>query len=194
MKKNDFILKIYSLSQTVYSTKEIGLLFTDISYNNIKARLNYFVRTKKLLNPARGLYTKKDFNKLELATKIYTPSYISLETILAKVGVVFQTYDSIFAMSYVNRQIRLKDKTIVIFKRLKSQILTSKLGIDKERDYFVASPERALIDAVYIYKDYHFDNLSPINWERVFEIAPIYKSKILLKRLESYYKFAKDNV
>lgn len=194
MKNNDLILKLYSMPQTVFSTKEIGLLFANVSYENVKARLNYYVKTDRLLNPSRGLYTKKDFNKYELATKIYTPSYISLETVLAEAGVVFQTYDTIQVISYVDRGVNLETGIKIKYKRIAEKVLSEKMGVFEKDNYFIASLERAFLDAIYLYRDYHFDNLSPVNWERVYEIAPVYKSKILLKRLDSYYKLTKDNV
>lgn len=182
------------MPQTVFSTKEIGLLFANVSYENVKARLNYYVKTDRLLNPSRGLYTKKDFNKYELATKIYTPSYISLETVLAEAGVVFQTYDTIQVISYVDRGVNLETGIKIKYKRIAEKVLSEKMGVFEKDNYFIASLERAFLDAIYLYRDYHFDNLSPVNWERVYEIAPVYKSKILLKRLDSYYKLTKDNV
>ena len=194
MNKNDFILKLYGVPQTVFSTKEIALMFVDVSYENIKARLNYYVKTGRLLSLSRGLYAKKDFNKYELATKIYTPSYISLETVLAEAGVVFQTYETVMVISYVDREVSFENNLKIKYKRISEKVLSNKAGVSEKDNYFVASIERAFLDILYLYKDYHFDNLFPINWERVFEIAPIYKSKILLKRLESYYKLAKDNV
>jgi len=194
MNKNDFILKLYSLPQTVFSTKEIALMFADVSYENIKARLNYYVKTGRLLSLSRGLYAKKDFNIYELATKIYTPSYISLETVLAEAGVVFQTYETIMVISYVDREVVLKNNIKIKYKRILERVLSDKTGVLEKNNYFVASIERAFLDILYLYKNYHFDNLSPINWTKVYEIAPIYKSKILFKRLDSYYKLAKDNV
>jgi len=194
MNKDDFILKLYSLAQTVFSTKEIALLFANVSYENIKARLNYYVKTGRLLSPSRGLYAKKDFNKLELATKIYTPSYISLETVLTEAGVVFQTYETVMVISYVDRDVSLENNIKIKYKRISEKVLSDKTGVIEKDNYFMASVERAFLDVIHLYKDYYFDNLSPIDWEKAFEISLIYKSKILIKRLDSYYKLAKDNV
>jgi len=194
MKNNDLLVKLYSLPQTVFSLKEIGLMFVGVDYKNLKRRVNYLVKIGRLLNPTRGIYIKKDFDKYELATKIYTPSYLSLETVLAEAGVVFQTYDTIQVISYVDRDVSLETGIKIKYKRIAEKILFEKMGVFEKDNYFIASLERAFLDAIYLYRDYHFDNLSPVNWERVYEIAPVYKSKILLKRLDSYYKLSKDNV
>ena len=194
MKRNDLILKLYSLPQTVFSLRELGLMFTEIKYVNLKRRLNNLVKTNKLESPARGIFAKSNFVVYELACKLYSPTYISLESVLAKEGIIFQKYESVFAISYINREIKLSNKITINYKRLKGEILNNKLGVDRKQAYFVASPERAFTDAVYIYRDYYFDNLAGLDWDKVFEISKIYKSKILVKRLESYYKLTKNNV
>jgi len=48
--------------------------------------------------------------------------------------------------------------------------------------YVIASRERAFLDALYLYKRYHFDNLSEINWGNCFEIAKIYENESLIER------------
>ena len=74
----DFVLELYQKPQTVFTTKEISLIFPEIAYQNLKSRLHYAVSVGKLQKLRKGIYAKKDFNFLELANKIYTPSYISL--------------------------------------------------------------------------------------------------------------------
>ena len=39
------------------------------------------------------------------------------------------------------------------------------LVLKKEDTYYVASKERAFLDILYLNKDYHFDNLSPLNFD-----------------------------
>jgi hypothetical protein len=59
-----------------------------------------------LIRVYRGLYAKdEDYNQFELATRIYTPSYISFETVLTRSGINFQYYNNIFVASYVSREI-----------------------------------------------------------------------------------------
>ena len=72
-------------------------------------------------------------------------------------------------------------------------ILMNRLGIEEKTGYFIATQERALLDAIYIYKDYHFDNLSPIDWGKVRTLQAIYKSKIFEKRVEEYFKSFKED-
>lgn len=154
MGKTPGILQIYKSSLTVFTAKDIAFLLKETKLNTIKAKINYYVKTKKLIPLRKGIYVKdKSYNKLELATKIYTPSYISLETVLYKEGVIFQHYDSIFVVSYLSREITC-DNQKYIYKKIKNEILLNPKGIRKEKNYFIATKERALLDALYLYKNY----------------------------------------
>ncbi|HEC91405.1 MAG TPA: hypothetical protein ENI51_00165 [Candidatus Atribacteria bacterium] len=153
----------------------------------IKAKINYYVKTGKLYPIRRGIYAKdKNYDKFELATKIYTPSYISFETVLARAGVIFQFYPQIFVASYLTREITL-DNQKYSYRKIKDPILTNRLGLEFKNNYWMASPERAFLDTLYLNKNYYFDNLSPLKKEKIFEILPIYKNKTLEKKVKKIY-------
>src|SRR3990167_7741228 len=84
---NDVILKLYSNPGTVFTLDEISQLLPDIEYKKLKDRLYYFTKVGKLIRPRYGVYAKKDYNPFELANKLYKPSYVSFETVLARGGV-----------------------------------------------------------------------------------------------------------
>jgi len=187
-KKGEYLGILLRSPKTIFSTKDAALLWEEEKENIVSARLNKYVRAGKLAKVHRGLYAKdKNYDKLELATRIYTPSYISFETVLAKAGVIFQFYSRIFVASYLTREITI-DGQIYSYRKIKDSILTNRTGIEAKDNYYIALPERAFLDIVYLNKDYHFDNLSPLNWDRVFEILPIYKNKSMEKRVKKYSK------
>ena len=185
MKKFD-ILDIYRVSDSVFTAKDIALIWKESDINTLKARINYYVKKGKLYSLRRGIYVKdKNYNKFELATKIYTPSYISLETVLRKEGVIFQYYKAIFAVSYLSREIFCDDQKYV-YRKIKNEVLVNSSGVKKENNYFIASKERAFLDALYLYKNYHFDNLETIDWDFCSKIVSIYGNKKMIKLLKSY--------
>jgi len=191
MKKFD-ILDIYRSKNTVFSAKDIALIWKETDFNAIKAGINYYVKTGKLYSMRRGIYVKdKNYDKLELAIKVFTPSYVSFETVLARAGVTFQHYGQIFVASYLTREIVIDNQTYS-YKKIKDAILTNYAGIESKENYSIASPERAFLDIVYLYKDYHFDNLSLLDWDKVYEILPIYgRNKRMEKKVKQYYIAAK---
>ena len=187
-KKGEYLDILLRSSRTIFSTKDVALLWGEEREDTVSIRLNRYVRSGKLIRVRRGLYAKdKNYEKFELATKIYIPSYISFETVLTKAGIVFQFYGQIFVASYVTREITTDNQTY-LYKRVKDSILTNRIGVEAKDNYYIASSERAFLDVVYSNKDYHFDNLSPLNWERVFEILPIYENKSMEKKVKRYHK------
>lgn len=185
--KKDFILTLYSQPQTVFTLKEVSILFSEIPYPDLKSKVSYFVKKGKLKSPRRGIYAKEGYNPLELANKIYTPSYISFETVLLKEGIVFQYYETIFIASYLSRDL-VVDGHKIVYRQISEPALSNLSGIEEKDGYFIATKERAFLDAVYLYKDYYFDNLGSLDWKKVFGLVPIYASKALAKRVEGYYK------
>jgi len=79
------------------------------------------------------------------------------------------------------------------YRQIKGDVLTNLEGIEQKEGYFIATLERAFLDAVYVYKNYHFDNLGTIDWEKVKMLKKIYKSKVFEKRVEEYYKDYKED-
>ena len=93
MKKSD-ISKILRLKSSVFTIKEILITLEEKKSSLLRRRLNYLVKKGELYSIRRGIYAKdKNYDRLELATKIFTPAYISFETVLAKEGIIFQYYN-----------------------------------------------------------------------------------------------------
>lgn len=178
---------LYSSKNTVFTAKEISLILGETNLNKLKSRINYFVKNSTLISLRNGLYAKNNgFEILEAANKIYTPSYISLETVLQRNGITFQDYSrTIFVNSYQTREIKLGEYTIA-FKKIKDEILNNPTGITNENGYSIASSERAFLDRVYLSKNYHFDNLEPIDWKSARNLVKIYNNKAMERRFKKY--------
>ncbi len=185
------ILDLYRRPETVLTIAEIAQMFPEISYKSLKDRLSYFTKTGRIRRLRSGVYAKPDYNPLELANKVYKPSYISLETVLFRGGIVFQTYQTIFVVSYLTRTLTIDHQDIQL-RKMKEVVLTNMAGIDPQTGYFMASLERAFLDAIYIYRDYHFDNLEGINWEKVESLKGIYHSLAFEKRVDGYYQIYQE--
>lgn len=185
--KGEYLEILLRSPQTVFSTKDVVLLWGEKASASVRVRLNYYARTGKLIRVHRGLYVKdKNYNRFELATRIYTPSYISFETVLTRAGINFQYYGNIFTASYIGREIEVDGQKIT-FVRMKNYVLSNTMGIEHKEGYAVATKERAFLDRIYVSKDYHFDHLDSLDWNRVFEILPIYYNARMVKKVKAYY-------
>lgn len=185
MTKN-FILTLYQQPQTIFSFTDLQILFPKEARKSLQNKIHYATKTNKLQNLRRGIYAKLKYKNLELANKIYTPSYLSFETVLTKKDMVFQTYQTIFLASYLSRTITINHQDFS-FRKLKNSILSDPRGLILTKGYTIATKERAFLDAVYLYGDYHFDNLRPLDWNLVKKLTPIYQSQILIKRVKEYH-------
>lgn len=189
--EKDSLSVLLRSKNTVFSFKDLSLIWNQTNADLTKKYAYRYVKMGKLYSIRRGIYAKdRNYDRLELANKIYTPAYVSFETVLAKEGVIFQKYDQIFVASYLTREISC-DGQAYVFRRVKDSVLLNASGIENKENYHIASKERALLDTTYLNKSTHFDNLSSINWEACFKILAIYDNKAMVKRLNAYYKLAK---
>ena len=188
MKKGSYLQVILKSDKTVFTLKDIVLLWQEENIGAARIRLNYYVTNGHLYRLRRGIYIKdKNYSPLELATRIHTPSYVSFETVLAREGVIFQFQTAITVASYLTREITVDDQ-IYTFRKIKNTMLTNPAGIDHSRNTSVASKERALLDTLYSNTDYHFDNLREIDWANVRSWVPIYSHKKLAKKVDQLYQ------
>jgi len=189
--ENNILLNLYKRPETVFTVNDLVMLFPQLSYKRIQNSLYYYTKIGKLLSPYHGIYTKNSYKEYELANKIYSPSYVGFETVLESKRVLFQHYKTVYMASYITRTIQVENCTIQ-YRRMKKTMLTCIDGIEKKEGYFIATAERAFLDAIYVYKNYHFDNLGAIDWEKAFLLLPLYNNATFERRIKNYYKLYKE--
>jgi len=191
--KGAYLEAILRSNQTVFSSRDVALIWKESNNAIINDRLKKYAKVGKLTRIHQGFYAKdKNYDRFELATKIYTPSYISFETVLTREGINFQYYGNIFVASYLNREIEAGGQKIN-YVRMKDYVLSNPAGIEHRSGVAWATKERAFLDRLYVSKEYHFDNMDPLDWKKVFEIVPIYRNKRLEKMVQKYHKYFIDN-
>ncbi len=184
---SSLLKKILHSPKTVFSFKELLLLSDDPSVTHLRGKIYYYIKKKDLHHVRRGIYAKtKDYDPKEVATKIFVPSYISFETVLRDEGMIFQFYSSVFVATYRSQTVDC-DGHRYIFRTIKRSILTNNRGIIHNERYSIASPERAFLDMLYIHKDYHFDSLSSLDWEKVYDILPLYNNKRMERVIREHH-------
>ena len=186
--EKDLILAIYRENRTVFRLNDIAMLIGVSDFQSLNKKLNYYVRTGKLNNPRKGIYTKPGYEPEEMACSVFTPSYISLQYVLQKAGIVFQYDSRITSVSYLSRTIEIESREF-IYRKIKGSSLVNAAGILRQNNHInIASPERAFLDFLYLEKEFHFDNLNPLNRKVVNKLLPLYDSKALIKAVEKLLK------
>ena len=72
MNKGEYLDSILRSEKTVFTLKDVALLWQEGDDDSIRARLNYYVRSGSLHRVRRGVYVKDKHDKLELAVSVYT--------------------------------------------------------------------------------------------------------------------------
>ena len=175
-KKVNIIFEIYKNSRTVFKINDISLLMGNEKNSALCKKLNYYVKTGKLLNPRKGFYAKEGYKLEELACLLYPPTYISLEYVLQRAGIIFQYDSSITNVSYLTREIEI-DHQNFRYRQIKGEILTNTSGITLNKNNInIATPERAFLDMLYLNKRFYFDNLHILDKKKIAKLLPVYHS------------------
>ena len=179
----DIIFELYKSSRKVFRIMDIALLLGIEKTTTLRKKLNYYVKTGKLLNPRKGFYAKEGYKPEELACLLYPPTYISLEYVLQRTGVVFQYDSAITNVSYLTRETEIDNQTFR-YRQMKGEILINTAGIIlNDENINIATRERAFLDMLYLNGRYYFDNLHILDKKKVEQLLPIYYSQTLVKRV-----------
>ncbi len=186
MKSIEALLKS---KKTVFSVKELKLLWDISNPATLKSQITYLIKVGKLRRIKQSLYVLPDipYDIYELANKVKTPSYISFETILYNASYIFQPNSGVMLASNNSLEIEV-DGRILTYRKLKDEILFNKEGIVNKGNYSIASNERAVLDMIYLNKDFYFDNLNGLDFEKCFKMTEIYNSKTVTRQIHKLAK------
>lgn len=169
--------------RTVFTTQSLMLQTECSDSSNLTKSLHYYAKEGEIRNPRKGIYTKKNYNVEEMACCLYRPSYISLEFVLQRAGVVFQWDDTITCVSYLSRTVEV-DNTQYQYRKISPDFWVEMKGIELHDNVSIATPERAFLDLMYLSAgNCHFDNLRPLSRKKIHALLPAYHSKQLTKRV-----------
>ena len=130
-----------------------------------------------LQSPYHGIYAKKEYDIYELGTKIKSPSYISLDTVLYDIGAIFQLSNDITLVSNDSRTKKVS-KNNFVYHKIKDSILSNPQGIVYKNWVPFASPARALCDLLYLKKwNIHIDAPEQIKKSAIVDLMCIYDKK-----------------
>lgn len=136
--------KILESGNTVFKANEIALLLDIENKNTLKSILQRFKSGYYHLSLIRFAKLKK-YNPYELASKIKSKSYISLETVLQKEWVIFQDYENTVTLISDKSFEQKIDTKIYSFYKIKDTILLNTIGIKDMGKYMMATKEEQYV-------------------------------------------------
>lgn len=172
----------------VFNTDDLVALWKTENRRDALESIKGYVNRGKMFNPFKGIYTfALNYEALELAQKLYPPSYITYYTALAKHGLIFQQYKEIHLFGNKTKKFEINGEEY-LFHKVKEEILLNEEGIIQENNYSIASPERAVCDSLYLNNNIAFDNLRNIDVQKMLKIGKLYSNKRLEKDIEKLIK------
>ncbi len=179
------LLSILNSPRTVFTIQSLVMLTGIQDSKKLTKSLHYYAKDGKLLNLRRGIYAKLNYDVQEMACCLYRPSYISLEYVLQRAGVVFQWEESITCISYLSRSTEI-DGQPYQYRKINPALWVGMEGIEQRDNISIATPERAFLDMIYISSgNCYFDNLHPLSINKIRELLPHYNSATLNERVSN---------
>lgn len=186
--QNNILETILKSKRTVFTVQSLMMLTGCSDSQKLTKSLQYYAKNGKILNPRRGIYTKQEFDAQEMACSLFRPSYLSLETVLARAGVVFQWDETICCVSYLSRQTEIAGQRYA-FRKINPELWIGMEGIEQRDNIAVATAERAFLDVMYLSAgNCYFDNLKPLSVSKIRELLPLYRSSKLNERVAALLK------
>ena len=169
--------------RTVFTTQSLMLMTGNSDGAKLAQSLHYYVKQGRLLNPRRGIYAKLGYDEREMACSVFRPSYISLEYVLGRAGVIFQYDSAVTCVSYLTRSVVIDGKSYS-FRQIDGTAWAGMDGIQMEDNITIATSERAFLDMLYLSSgNCYFDNLRPLNRRLIRQLTPLYNSRRLEERV-----------
>ncbi len=176
-----------------------------ISYKYPKDKITKLLKSGSLLKLKRGFYLKNNitnvpavYSKEIIANLLYGPSYISLEYALSYYNIIPERVEVVTSVTAKRKKIYNTPLGIFHYSALNKRYYPAGISwkrLGDGRGYFIATPEKALIDKLYFENalltqkgmtQYLFENLRieksilmELNCKLIEEILLPYKKKTL---------------
>lgn len=183
IKKGEYLSLLLQYHKSIITVDEISLLWNHPHNSALRSKIYYYVKKGTLIPLRQGIYAlTKQYNKAELGSCIYRPSYLSFETVLAEHGIIFQYYETQFFASYLTKSLDIDTNTYQ-YRKVKDDLLFSPEGILSGGTYSKATKERAFLDMLYLFPNYHMDHTRSIDKETIKKLLPLYQNIRLEKEV-----------
>ncbi len=167
MDKYEILLK---QDKKTFHASDLALLWDIDNQNTLNMTLKRFVDRGILKRIHKGFYSTTDIKNLDPLdlgfSYLNTYSYLSLETLLVREGLIFQDIKYITFVSSKSDTFELNG---IMYKsrQLQGAYLNNTIGVTQVGNHFEATKERAVADILYYNPKYYFDNSNSIDFDKV---------------------------
>ena len=148
------LIKLRNIKKSYFGYEELARTL-GISTASARVTASRYVKMGALMRIKRNLYVRSESwdtatkeDKFIIANLGETPSYISLMTALDYYGITTQMQRDFFESVAVQRTKTISVReTVFRYSKISSDLY---FGFEKKDGFFIATPEKALLDAVYL--------------------------------------------
>ncbi|MDD5687813.1 MAG: hypothetical protein PHE88_08290 [Elusimicrobia bacterium] len=155
MNFKDFYKVIEKNSYYVFSKNDIESFYPDENAKNTTKLIYRWKKKGWIYTLKKGLYEMtypKDFSipDLYIANKIYSPSYISLETALSNYSIIPEVSMAVTSITTKSTRTFRNKHGLFLYRTVKPQSFTG-YYIEKQGNFeiYIAEPEKAIVDYLY---------------------------------------------
>ncbi|MCD4813006.1 hypothetical protein K8S19_04880 [bacterium] len=171
MKYDDFRQKVQHLP--VISGEAMKLLFQE-NPHTLKNQLQNWIRQKKIIRLRKSVYIlneddrKMNLSLMAIAMNLYSPAYVSLETALSFYGLIPEKTTAITCITTRKTKTFQNELGRFVFQHVKLEAFS---GYRQHQDgnqsavYSIAMPEKALIDYIYLHREFRLATVDEKIWE-----------------------------
>jgi predicted transcriptional regulator of viral defense system len=194
-------LELRTIHKLYFGYEEIARVL-GISPASARVSASRYVRQGLLLRVKRNMYMLREVwnaagraEKFLLVNMGQTPSYISLMTALDYYEITTQVQRDFFESVAVKRTKEIQlDGSVFRYSKIAGNLY---FGFKKEKGFFIATPEKAIVDAFYLmsYGRYALDisalDSEKLNGDEILRLSMVFpsKTKTMLKK-HGYFKTA----
>ena len=153
-----------------FHASDLALLRNIDNQDTLNMTLKRFVDRCILKRIHKGFYSTTDISNVDPFdlgfAYLNTYSYVSVEIILAREGIIFQETKCITFISSKSSSFEI-NKTRYKARQLKDEYLNNTVGVCRVKNHFEANLERAVADMLYYNPKFYFDNSNAIDFEKV---------------------------
>lgn len=192
----------------LFAIHDLRLIFPLENVHTLNTELSQWAHQQKIVKLKNGLYvlspeyTKYDLSPEVIAAKLYGPSYVSLEYALATYGII---PEAVFEITSVTTKATRTFHTpygAFQYRTMKSSCFFGFRAEKREQfPYYIASPEKAVIDFLYLnshrlsakfqtWDDLRFQSLETLNLATLKKIAKKFNNKKLISLTHNLIEYA----
>jgi predicted transcriptional regulator of viral defense system len=183
-----------AVETNLFTLADVKKHFPEESDGGVKMQLSRFKKRGLIFSLKRGIYCfdPQKIDELQLANKLYRPSYVSMETALRFYGMIPDVPQEVVSVNPLTLRKFQTDFGRFVYHKIKKELFWGyrKLSHGERRGHFlIAEKEKALLDYFYLRKikvtaDLRLE-LSEIDFQLYQEYAkhfPAWVRKIKLKK------------